>query len=206
MGTKRAGFAMVLVFVTYFVQSANTPMLNTYLDEEGYRPIMLGIGFAIVCVCYTLSMPCIEIFKVRVTKRGIMVLGLFLQAIGMFITGIEQVKSFHNPGAFALLGMIIYGFGLGMVTIPVMPEILEGIEVEYDNDFNDQLLYNHVSGFFIMSQAVGETCGPLTQALVELTLDFRPTQEIFVSLLVVFTLIYTWQVGSKQFWNPNDKA
>lgn len=56
-----------------------------------------------------------------------------------------------------------------MVTIPVMPEILESIEeASKDSSFDEQALYNSVSGYFVVCQGIGESFGPLTSALLSL--------------------------------------
>lgn len=59
--------------------------------------------------------------------------------IGMLTTGLDKIYSFENPGAFTLLGLSIFGFGFAMISIPVMPEILDAIEDsdEYHDDFNE---------------------------------------------------------------------
>jgi hypothetical protein len=67
------------------------------------------------------------------------------------ITGLDEVNYWYNPGFFAIFGLCIFGFGTAMVTIPVMPEILEGIEQNKDlNNIDEQALYNNVSGYFVV--------------------------------------------------------
>jgi len=43
----------------------------------------------------------------------------------------------HRTSAFVLVGTSIFGIGFAMVTIPVMPEILEAIEL--NNDLSENM-------------------------------------------------------------------
>ena len=68
------------------------------------------------------------------------------------ISGIENVKGWYNPGFFALIGLSIFGFGTAMVTIPVLPEILDAVEEneKLSKNMDEEKLYNHVSGYFVV--------------------------------------------------------
>ena len=69
----------------------------------------------------------------------------------------------------SLLGMQVYSLGMGITNIPVIPEIIEGLEQSHEN-FNEQALYNHLSGYFIMVQGFGESLGPLMSSLLSETI------------------------------------
>jgi len=50
--------------------------------------------------------------------------------------------NWHLTVLFTIVGLVLFGCGMAMVTIPVMPEILEGIE-EHPNwkgKFNEEVL------------------------------------------------------------------
>jgi hypothetical protein len=49
------------------------------------------------------------------------------------------------------MGLAIFGIGMGFVTLPVMPEILDSIDEDprFINK-DEQLLYNNCSGYFIV--------------------------------------------------------
>merc|ERR1711998_808336 len=92
----------------------------------------MGVSMFSVAFCYVLTMPIVDILKKVITKRGILFFGLFLQSIGVFISGMSKVHTWENPSFFTVFGLCIFGFGFAMVTIPVMPEILCGIEDDPD--------------------------------------------------------------------------
>jgi hypothetical protein len=56
---------------------------------------------------------------------------------GTIVPSVILRNVFENPGFFSVIGLAIFGIGMGFVTIPVMPEILDSIEedpsfVNYD--------------------------------------------------------------------------
>ena len=90
-----------------------------------------------------------------------MTFGLFAQALGVFISGIGGIKRlekydkyrihFNTPYAFSLLGYMVFGFGFGFVTIPVLPEIMDGVEMKYGNTYNTKVFTDNMAGYFIVS-------------------------------------------------------
>jgi hypothetical protein len=92
---------------------------------------------------------CLKWLTKKISKRGVLFIGLSLQTIGVIVSGIEKVNVFENPGFFSLIGLAIFGIGMGFVTIPVMPEILDSIEEDPSFVYYDeQHLYNTCSGYF----------------------------------------------------------
>ena len=103
-------------------------------------------------------------------------LGLLFQSSGVLITGTDELSTWYNPGFFVIFGLIIFGFATAMVTIPVMPEILDAIEEANEGeDFNEESLHNNLSGYFVVAQGLGESLGPLTSSLLENRYEFRAT-------------------------------
>ena len=97
----------------------------------------MGFSMASVSITYMLSMPLVFKMTKVISKRGVLFIGLFLQMLGVIVSGTEKLHDFENPGVFTLIGLAIFGIGMGMVTIPVMPEILDAIEeddsiIDYD--------------------------------------------------------------------------
>lgn len=93
------------------------------------------------------------------------------------MTGISDERTGHHTSAFVILGIAIFGFSFSMITIPVMPEILEAIEeAQEERDYDEQTLYNNLAGYFVFCQAVGESLGPALSALLNARFDFTSTQ------------------------------
>lgn len=64
----------------------------------------------------------------RMRKTGVILIGYSILSIGMFLVGPSKLLGLYNSPAFIILGLAIVGVGLGMVIIPVLPEMLETTE------------------------------------------------------------------------------
>lgn len=55
------------------------------------------------------------------------------------------------------------GLSAGMVTIPVLPEMLESIEEdeELSDKYDMNTVENYISGLFVSFQSLGEALGPI---------------------------------------------
>ena len=60
----------------------------------------------------------------------------------MNITGYSYKDNWQYTLVFTILGLILFGCGAALVTIPLMPEILEGIEdhPRWRGQFNEEIL------------------------------------------------------------------
>ena len=117
--------------MAYFVMSYDTPLLTDHLDQLDYSPIFLGSPMILGSLSYIASMPVSTLLKKRMSKKGVLFIGLTLQSTGVIITGIDQINNWSNPLFFSILGCSLVGIGSGLALIPIMPEILEGIEERF---------------------------------------------------------------------------
>ena len=108
--------------------SFNLPLLSTHLGQNGYSPMFIGGSMAAVSIAYMVSMPLVFVLMRKISLRGVIFIGLLFITQGMMITGLDRVYDFENPGFFTVVGLIIFGFGFSMITIPIMPEILNAVE------------------------------------------------------------------------------
>ena len=65
-------------------------------------------------------------------KRGLIVIGLTLTLLSMLMIGkseeLDSCQPYFGTSFFIYLGLCIYGLSSGLVSIPVLPEMLESIE------------------------------------------------------------------------------
>lgn len=188
----RSAFGFMVQFIIYLSMSFNTPLISNHLSRVGYSPMFTGFSMASVSIAYMASMPLVFKLLQTMSRRGVILIGLILITVGMLVTGLDKVYNFENPGVFTLIGLAIYGFGFAMISIPVMPEILEGIESsdEIVDDYDEQQLFNSCAGWFVVCEAIGETLGPLSSSLLEKRIDFRPTQKALAIALGIFIFTY----------------
>ena len=147
-------------------------------------------------------MPFVTSMTTKLTKRCVLAMGLFIVASGVYISGRETILHWDYVPAFVLLGIGIFGCGMAMITIPVIPEILEGIEHDkrYAGKYDEQILYNNMAGYAVVAQGIGESLGPTTSSLLEKEYMFRPTQLGLVIFLYAFILIYFLCCGRSEFF------
>jgi MFS family permease len=174
LGVMRSLFGFIIQFLVYFILAFNTPILNTHLDKLNYTPKFISASISMVALTYALTIPLVQVMTKSMNKRGILFIGIVLTIVGTLFTGLESKLDFHHTSAFVLVGTAIFGIGFAMVTIPVMPEILEAVEDRKDMSTNmdEQALYNNLSGYFVVCQATGESLGPALSSLLELRFDF----------------------------------
>lgn len=81
-------------------------------------------------------------------KSAVLVIGYAVISFGMFLIGPSKLLGIYNSPAFIIIGLAIMGFGCCMITIPVMPDMIEAIEQEYPQ-LHEEELHNTISGLFI---------------------------------------------------------
>ena len=70
----------------------------------------------------------------------------------LMIGGSDTLLEFQKQPVFVFLGLCMIGLSTGMITIPVLPEMLESVESdpELAAKYDMQSFENLISGLFIM--------------------------------------------------------
>lgn len=199
MTLPRSGFGIISVFVCYFAFSYNTPILNNHLLKLDYSPSFFGAAISMAAFFFAVAIPVIGKMTVRMNKRGVIFLGFLIQVSGVIITGMDECLGYYNPGFFVVLGLSIFGFGTAMISIPIMPEALEGVENKY-NDYNEFILENNISGYYVTFQGIGETMGPMTSSILEKYLELQWTQYTLGLIVLAFISAYVMGCGLTNFF------
>lgn len=202
MSINRCTMGFLVQFFAYFVMCFNTPLISNHLDESGFSPIFMGMSMISASIFYILSMPIVSYMGKKMSKKGILFIGLSIQSIGVLISGIDKIKNWYKPGFFSLFGISLIGLGTGCAMIPIMPEILEGLEDDerFTGNYDEITLHNNIAGYFICFQALGEALGPLVSSLLERGIEFRPTQKVLGILVFIFLIVYLFSCGHSNFF------
>lgn len=202
------GFSVQLI--TYFIMSFNTPLLCNHLTEIGYSPVFIGWTFVFASMCYIISMLAVASLTKHISRKGVLVIGLTCQTLGCLISGTDQILDWYNPGFFSIIGTMVIGFGTGMSVIPVMPEIIEGIESHprFVFSYDEITLQNNLAGYFICCQSLGETIGPLASSFLEQGIEFRNSQIVLCTCATLFVMVYLLSFGVIGFfkYRPHVKS
>jgi len=72
-----------------------------------------------------------------------------------------------------ILGLMIIGAAAGMISIPVLPEMLEAIDERSTKNYNLEKLNDYISGIFVTSNGLGEFIGPVLSSFLNEKYGFR---------------------------------
>lgn len=86
------------------------------------------MAFGIPAICYCLTTPFMYLLTQRIKKRGIILTGFILVTLSMLMIGGSDLIQGKNQPVFIFVGLIIMGFSCGLISIPVLPEMLETVE------------------------------------------------------------------------------
>ena len=92
-----------------------------------------------------------------------------------------------------------------MISIPVLPEMLEAIEERKEMNFNQEELNNYISGIFVMCNGLGEFIGPVLSSFLNEKYGFRASQDIYAVMVMIFAFFYFFSVGHIHIFTRTDK-
>lgn len=78
----------------------------------------------------------------------------------MAFVGTSKTLGLENNPAMIIMGLMIVGAATGMVSVPVLPEMLEAVQNE-KLDYDLLELENRISSLFCFATGMGETLGPI---------------------------------------------
>ena len=95
------------------------------------------------------------------------------------------------------MGLCFIGLSAGMISIPVLPEMLECVEEDQElaAKYDMETVENTISGLFISFQSIGEAAGPILASSLSENYGFQIAQEIYSGFLFIFTLSYFLSCG-----------
>ena len=94
-------------------------------------------------------------------------------ALAMFCVGTTTMWDLKDDLSLIMIGLIILGCSLGMISIPVLPEMLEAVEERPELKFNIEELENYCSGLFVICTGLGEAIGPILSSCLYEAYEFR---------------------------------
>ena len=156
----------------------------------GFSPSFIGICFAVPGVIYAALAPIMYLLTERMPKRLVIVIGTLICAVGMFFVGTSKSLGLENNPAMIVLGLMFLGGSWAIMSIPVLPEMLEAVEMRVDLNYNSEELDNFISGIFVVSNGIGEAIGPLLSSYLNDAYGFREAQDRFAFGIVIYALIY----------------
>ena len=143
------------------------------MTKYGFSPAFIGVCFAVPGIIYAAISPLMYLFTERLPKRAVILIGIMMMSLGMFFVGTSKSIGLENNPALILLGLMIIGASAGMISIPVLPEMLEAIDEKSDKKYNLEELNNFISGIFVTCTGLGEFIGPVLSSFLNERYGFR---------------------------------
>lgn len=171
------------------------PAFSVHMTKYGFSPAFIGFCFAVPGVIYAAISPLMYMFTERLPKRAVILIGILMMSIGMFFVGTSKSLGLENNPAMIILGLMIIGAAAGMISIPVLPEMLEAIDEKGEKNFDLEELNNFISGIFVTCTGLGEFIGPVLSSFLNERYGFREAQDIYAQIVLVFGIIYFCSVG-----------
>ena len=150
---------------------------------------------------YASICPFVYLLTARMQKRGILVIGYVIIIFGQLMIGgsdMLDLLNFEGNPTFIFVGLMLLGIAGGLVSIPVLPEMVE----TYEQDEVLTQLYDKkqveilISGLFVSCSSVGEILGPIMAANLAHYYSFGLAQDVYATVLIVFIILYFLFAGN----------
>lgn len=138
LGIARFTFGLLAQILVVASISFGGPSLAIHLKDWGYPPFFIGLCFTIPAVIYASVCPLMYLLTDRLPKRGVIVLGMVIMSTGALFVGTSPIIGLHEDSRFILFGLMLIGFAASMITIPVLPEMIESVERRVDLNYNPE--------------------------------------------------------------------
>ena len=130
---------------------------------------------------------------------------VLISMANLMIGGSDARWQFQKQPVFIFLGLCIIGLSAGMITIPVLPEMLDAVEEDESlkTTYDMQIVENLISGMFVSVQSIGDAIGPIVSSYLTDTFSFQYSQEIYGGILAVFFILYFLFCGNFVMFSPD---
>jgi len=91
-----------------------------HLQDQGLSQTQIGLSYGIPAILYALTAPFVYKICQVIEKRGVVLIGFVTIALAMLLLS--------KGSAFVFVGLCLLGLSSSLVTIPVLPEMLESVE------------------------------------------------------------------------------
>ena len=150
-----------------------------------------------------MTCPFIFMLTRKIEKRGLILIGYLLVAFALLmIGGSAIIPAFYNNPEVPFMGLIIIGLAGSMISIPILPEMLDAVEEDKELalKYDRENLENLISGLFVSFQSIGEAIGPMLNSVLVEKIGFRRAYEVYSFYILLFCLVYFMTCGDLAFF------
>jgi hypothetical protein len=131
----------------------------------GLNAFYIGAAFTLPCCLYLLICPLMFWLTGKLTKPVVVFIGLLLLSVSMAFIGTSPILGIEHSANMMFGGLIIMGIAAPMISIPVLPDIIDSISET--NDDLPPFLLNIISSAFVMSTEIGNATGPMISSVMK---------------------------------------
>jgi hypothetical protein len=91
----------------------------------------------------------------------------------MFLIGTSPYLGLDRSSTTIMIGLIILGFSAPMISIPILPDMLEAIEEAEDLNYAKEEVENICASIFVTCSGVGEAFGPILNSILKKLYGFE---------------------------------
>ena len=136
----------------YFTGSFFIPFVtNVYQIERKYSPSWVGLMMGVMAFSYVTSIPVYTKVLPKINYRVSIYIGYILLLSGCYISTMDPWSDVTGQMTFGFIGIILGGIGNCFSLLPIMPEMVTGIEEHYAKEgvkFDKEELHNNLAGYF----------------------------------------------------------
>lgn len=176
------------VIVAFSIQYI-APTFSVHMKKYGFSPAFVGLCFCVPAIIYASLSPIMYLVVEKISRRATIFLGILALGVGMAFVGTSKSLGLENNPAMIIMGLMIIGAASGMVSVPVLPEMLEAVqEARFNYDMHE--LENRISSLFCFATGIGESLGPIVGSSLYTAYGFHFAQEAAATFLICWGLLY----------------
>ena len=179
--------AQVLVFAGI---AFGLPIFALHLASyEGFSREWVGFYFAAPAITYIVNSVLIGAYCKVMSRKMVICIGLFLFALSFYLIGTSPMLGIDDNSRIILVGLFLFGFSCVMITVPILPEVLDSISRQLPH-LQGEELNNVISGYFNSCIGIGEAIGPITAGMLTEAFGFRTTFDITATCLLAYAFVF----------------
>ena len=184
-----------LILICIF-QSFNTPIMAVIISDYGIPETQIGFIFAIPCFTYFITTLVIS-FVIHKIPRRLLFFGSFIFiTFGLLLMGPSALFGLpNNDFSIIMVGWSLIGIAEACLYIPIMPEIIESIQVEHGivigkNEEVDHQLNDKTAGIYATFYSLGAIMSPNVGSILYMSVGYRATCDILAMVALAYALCY----------------
>merc|ERR1712029_861526 len=122
-------------------------------------------------------------------RKMVILIGCLLFSMSLYLIATSPLLHLKDNSLVILVGMLLLGWSSVMVTVPMIPEVLDCIEIQFPH-LEGEELNNVIAGYFNSCLGIGEVLGPVASGILVESYGFRSANDLTASLVFIFCLIF----------------